>query len=231
MIDKNTILSDLKTCLEEHMVSIDESSISRIYQMIENPKIQFGIVSAFRKDLEGTVEEVKAENEKRHTTLKNEVRSMDYGFVELRGAYKEKGSSSNDIFEKSLIIGKITRDEIVSLGKKYNQDSVIWHGDGKFELIDRDGKTSRFSTTSFEVKDQSIDELMDLMKKDPAEFERLFIVGSWLKRGSKNKTGKKFNFVLESKPNPSWMRGMKEMKYGDDSVWGETFRFFIDETF
>lgn len=202
---------------------MNESSLGRIYDMITREDCVFGIVSAFRKDLGENQNEL---NEQRHKELKNEVRKMGYGFVELRGAWKEEGNNDNDIFEKSLIIGKISRDKTIAIGKKYNQDAVIWHGNGKFELIDRNGSVENFAKDSIEVKEETIKSLKELAEKDPEKFKKLFILGSWLKKGSHK--NKKFNFIFEAKMSPSVNRGMLEQNFGDERTWIDRFEFDVE---
>lgn len=228
MFDENIAKIDLLKSLNESK-NVSESSIGRIYNLITMEDCVFGIVSAFRKDsIKNDPKELEKLNEKRHCELKNLVRKMGYGFVELRGAYKEENYDGTDIFEKSLIIGKISRDEIIELGRNYDQDSVIWHGNGKFELIKRDGSVSNFTKDSMEVKEETIEKLKELAEKDPEKFKKLFILGSWLKRGSKSQRNKKFSFVLEARMSPSVNRGMIERRFGEEKTWKDRFEFQLE---
>ena len=56
---------------------ISEAKLSRIFQYVEDPKKTFGIVSSFRGQYS------KEENLKRHAILKNAVRGMGLGFIEM----------------------------------------------------------------------------------------------------------------------------------------------------
>lgn len=105
---------------------INESSLSRIWQFVEDKNKQFGVMSAFRGDLSSR------ENEERHKELKDAVREMGYGFVELKGGYEEEVGI---VEEKSLFIPNISKKEIIELGKRYNQDSVIFKDSREFSII------------------------------------------------------------------------------------------------
>jgi len=217
-------------CKEKKM---NETSLSRIYDLITRDDVVFGVISAYRKDLlgENPDEEKLADlNEKRHMELKNILSKGEprYGFVELRGAYKEEGYQGKDIFEKSLLVGKIPREKLIELGKKYNQDSVIWHGDGKFELIYLNGdEPAKFSKKALSIEGKSVEELKKLVENDPEKFERMFIVGSWLTRGKAVNKNRKYSFVLESRMSPSVNRGLIEQKYGPEQTWRYRMAFSI----
>jgi len=60
--------------LNEYMNIIYESSLSRIWKMIEEGKYGFGIISAHRYELPVD------ENKKRHEDLKGEIKSKGFGF-------------------------------------------------------------------------------------------------------------------------------------------------------
>lgn len=57
-------------------------------------------------------------NQEAMEKLSQDLKSMNLGFRKIRGSFGSK--------ENSLLIPNITRDEAVTLGKKYNQVSVIW---------------------------------------------------------------------------------------------------------
>lgn len=212
---------------------MNEASLGRIYDLLNRNDVVFGIISAYRKDLLGenpNEEKLTDLNEKRYMELKNILSKNEprYGFVELRGAYKEEGYQGKDIFEKSLLVGKIPREKLIELGKKYNQDSVIWHGDGKFELIYLNGdEPEKFSKKALSIEGKSVEELKKLTENDPKKFERMFIVGSWLARGNAVNKNRKYSFVLESRMSPSVNRGLIEQKYGSDRTWHDRLTFDI----
>lgn len=104
---------------------ITESSLSRVWQYIENDK-PFGVISPFRREYSFD------ENLKRYANLKNDVRSLGYGFIELKGGFKEEGVFVNEL---ALFIPNITEKNIVDLGIKYEQYSVIFKDNSKFVEI------------------------------------------------------------------------------------------------
>lgn len=105
---------------------LNESSLSRIWQYVEDKNKQFGVMSAFRGKLNAK------DNEIRHKELKDVVRKMGYGFIELKGGYEEE---SGIVEEKSLFIPSISKKELMDLGQKYEQDSVIFKDMNEFSLI------------------------------------------------------------------------------------------------
>jgi len=107
-------------------VSLVEAKLSRVFQYVEDDKKDFGIVSAFR-----AINSDK-ENKARHEELKKAVRSMGYGFIELRGGYK---GDEGYVEELSLLIPNITKKGIVDLGRKFQQHSVMYKNDQDFYYI------------------------------------------------------------------------------------------------
>jgi hypothetical protein len=120
MIDK---FSDFADGIEE--TPLVESSLSRILQHIEGDRA-FGIVSAFR-DMNS-----KKENMSGHVELKKAVRDAGYGYIELRGGYREE---TGFVSELSLFIPNITKKEIMAMGQANDQHSVIHKDSKEFVLI------------------------------------------------------------------------------------------------
>lgn len=106
--------------------TVVESSLSRILQHINNPKSQFGHISAFRGDLS------KEQNKVRHKNLKDVITGRGLGYIEMSGGYREEGGP---VEELSLFVPEIEKDDLVILGQRYDQYSVIWKGDGVFQEI------------------------------------------------------------------------------------------------
>ena len=109
--DKNELIEDIE---------LQESSLSRIWQHIQNPKMSFGVMSAFLGHLS------EDENEKRHLLLKEDVRKKGYGYIEMDGGWATTKDGVK-IVEKelSLFIPQISYRDIIDLGNKYEQFSVI----------------------------------------------------------------------------------------------------------
>lgn len=105
---------------------VTESSISRVFQHIEEPERSFGVISAFRQELSD------AENVDRHRALIRDVRALGLGYVEMRGTYTEDGVTSQ---EKSLFVPTMTKKQVMDLGIKYGQDTVIFKDADEFIMV------------------------------------------------------------------------------------------------
>lgn len=58
------------------------------------------------------------ENEKLNKQLEQDLRDRNLGFKKIQGKFGN--------YENSYLIPNITRDEIIELGRKFDQESVIW---------------------------------------------------------------------------------------------------------
>ena len=115
---------------------INEASLGRIYQhVVSNPKMKnWGVVTASRGEL------TPAENKQRNKELENDLRKLGYGFVHVDGMWQECRKPDTEYKdcpddmkvpteEKSLFIPNISQEHIQALGKKYQQDSVLFADD------------------------------------------------------------------------------------------------------
>ncbi len=168
------------------IVNLNESSLSRIMTHINNKKT-FGVISPFRKD------NSKKENDIAYQNLIKLVKDMGYGYIEMKGGYQE---STGFVNEKSLFIPNIKRNEIIDLGIKFEQDSVIHKNNTDFVEIGTNNITgikkilSKFKTKG---KNISVDDVND-------KFTDFF---SKLVKGSHR--GKKFIFVSENQTGSSFV--------------------------
>jgi gamma-glutamylcyclotransferase (GGCT)/AIG2-like uncharacterized protein YtfP len=106
----------LKTLIKEKRNKvITEIKLGKIWKYISDENSVFGIISAFR------AENSKEENEKLSSELLKKIRNK-YGYIMLKGGFVESGT---EVIEDSLLIPKISRDEIIKLGIDYNQYSII----------------------------------------------------------------------------------------------------------
>lgn len=112
---------------------LNEASLGRIYQhVVSNPKMKnWGVVTASRGEL------TPAENKQRNKELENDLRKLGYGFVHVDGMWQECRKPDTEYKdcpddmkvpteEKSLFIPNISKEHIQALGKKYQQDSVLF---------------------------------------------------------------------------------------------------------
>lgn len=107
---------------------LSEGGTYRIYTHLKEDD-KWAIVSPYTTDEDNPdKEKEKAENKKKMVKLKEEVRSLGYGFNELRALWSYPSASTGEMQQSeefSLIIYGMGKDEAMQLGKKYEQTSVI----------------------------------------------------------------------------------------------------------
>ena len=126
---------------------LNEASLGRMCQYLITSE-RFAIITPWCGN------NTEKENLTLFEKLQNEIRSLGYGFVKLRGHWR-KCQDDNipydkcpndklvDSIEPSLFIPKITLKEVKRLTKKYEQDASIYGGpetNGNVVLIYKDGK-------------------------------------------------------------------------------------------
>lgn len=112
---------------------LDEVSLGRIYQhVVSNPKMNsWAVITASRGELS------KEENKKRNKELEADLRKMGLGFAHADGMWRECKDQTIEYKncpeelrvpteEKVLFIPNISKEHAKALGKKYNQDSVLF---------------------------------------------------------------------------------------------------------
>jgi len=95
---------------------INESSLSRLHQLLSDDEVMLAILSRSRGDVaiinaEGNREISKSEkttvNEQRYKELLKDIRNAGYGFVELHGGYVEDQNGERvPVVEKSVLVSK-----------------------------------------------------------------------------------------------------------------------------
>ncbi len=179
--------------------NLQESSISRIFQHIENDK-SFGVVSAFRGDYS------KKENMDRHAKLKETIRDSGYGFIEMRGGYN---GDEGFVEELSLFVPQITRKDIIKFGEEFEQHSVIYKDATEFSLIGTNASAGvgKIMTNFVRGGKKNLDMAKDSIK----DFFSSLLKGS--------DRGKKYVFRVEEKEVNSFNRAAyappehKELKW------------------
>lgn len=165
---------------------INEASLGRIYQhVVSNPKMKnWGVVTASRGEL------TPAENKQRNKELENDLRKLGYGFVHVDGMWQECRKPNTEYKdcpddmkvpteEKSLFIPNISKEHIQALGKKYQQDSVLF----------ADEKTKANGEATF--IDSKSGESFNIGKFAPGKIAQGY---------SKMKGGKVFTFEPQAEP-------------------------------
>lgn len=112
---------------------LDEVSLGRIYQhVVSNPKMNsWAVITASRGELS------KDENKKRNKELEADLRKMGLGFAHADGMWRECKDQTIEYKncpeelrvpteEKVLFIPNISKENAKALGKKWNQDSVLF---------------------------------------------------------------------------------------------------------
>lgn len=125
--------------------------INRIYNYFNDSKKIFGIISAFDNNHNHNHNHNYNINSSNHQNLKKDIRKINKGYIEISGTY-------DSTFELSLLIPNINIQDIISLGKKYNQNSIIFK-DNKIKRIDTKNNIGRclkvFEKISFNMNNNS----------------------------------------------------------------------------
>ena len=131
--------------------AVNEASLGRVFQHVKNiNEKSFGILTSWRAG------KSKRENLSDFKRLAGEVRGLGLGFFKLRGHWKECQDPSvdyadcppgqlEDTKEPALFVPGITLQDVKRLGRKYEQDAVVYGGPdtkGKVMLIMRGGSMS-----------------------------------------------------------------------------------------
>lgn len=138
-----------KSVASGNITMIHEASIKRVESHIKRDASKsFGIITSFRGG------KTKKENLANNKKLGNMIRSLNLGFFKLDGHWNECTDSSIDYKdcsdenkevqrEPSYFIPNISREQIVKLAKKFEQDSVVYSGEDTrgIELISKSGQT------------------------------------------------------------------------------------------
>lgn len=123
----------------------DDPGVSRIYQAVkrELPGIRertfkeerlgrilrhfrerdFAVLSAFKRGLP------EEENLERQWRLSRDIRVRGLGYIPIVGRWE-------GVHERSLFVPNMAREDALELGRKYEQDAVIWGSRGEAELLD-----------------------------------------------------------------------------------------------
>ncbi len=114
---------------------LSESSLSRVWQHINNDK-SFGVISAFRETNDD------ATNKNLHKSLIDDVKSLNLGYIQQKSGYTYSSSDGDGRVEEiSLFIPNISLEDIIKLGKKYNQESILFKDATQFVLVDCNSKS------------------------------------------------------------------------------------------
>ena len=169
-----------KNMIFREAIIVTETSLSRIWQHINNSDSTFAVISAYLDN---------GNDELNHKQLAKDIRSMGLGFIEMDSGYSYKTVDGEQFAsEKSYMIPNITKDKAIKLAKKYEQQSVLWKDGEGFILL---GTRSDVGMGKILMKFKTTGNSLTFAKSTvKAAF-------SALQKGSKNQVGKKFAFVSE----------------------------------
>lgn len=138
-------MQSFKSFFNEHKDYIVEVKMSRVLKHFSQEKYPVGIITAFRGDLD------RKTNVINNKKLASFLRSKDYGFVYVDGAWIENQGKSDEktVSEDSIFtmapVGTSFNEfskVMASQAKKYNQDAFLAydHEDKIVKIIDKNGK-------------------------------------------------------------------------------------------
>lgn len=144
------------------MVKLYEGGLSRTYQMMNDPKKVFAVLSAERQD------KTTRENKERTAQLIKDVQDLGYGFTHIAGGYWEEGQLKPG-YEHSLFIPNIKKEEALKLAAKYNQDTVLYKDETGLKYYKPNGEVD----AEFSTEDITVDDNFQLDKVKPYFSRRL----------------------------------------------------------
>lgn len=161
----------LESLIKESLMK--ESSLSRIWQHVENDKT-FAAISAYRNGYSAE------QNELRHTSMKALLKELKLGFIEMNGGYEETNEDGTKITvsEKSLLIPNISAKQAIDIGVIYNQDSIIFKKEAEMYEVSTNERKGRIGRALSNFSAQSGKGNLDMST------ETLSFVFSSLTKGS-----------------------------------------------
>jgi len=123
--------------IREYLV---ESSLSRIWQHVENKDSVFAVISAYQGD-------DPKQDKRNHIKLHNEIRSMGYGLIEFESQWEYEDGFIGK--EKSFLVPNIKKEEALQLCKKYNQEAILYKDGNSFVELKQNGTVAmKFNSSS-----------------------------------------------------------------------------------
>lgn len=100
-------------------------NLSRIWKYFKDKN--FGTISAYKTTL------APEENKKAQEALKQDVRSKGYGYKEMKGVYRYADGTTGH--EYSLFIPNIKKEDLIEIGNKYDQETVLYADPEKNKIV------------------------------------------------------------------------------------------------
>lgn len=125
--------TEIKKNLEE-----SNKGYSRLYSHIQNNDDNFAIIGSNDKDdssshfpeLQRLVDKLCINARK-----ENPPRAIGYNHVNGRYTYSDGPKAGQRDTEKSIIVFGISKDEALDIGRKVNQETIVWKDNGFFGLL------------------------------------------------------------------------------------------------
>jgi hypothetical protein len=114
-------------------------SLSRMYKLMQDDSHVFGIISACRsgydKDDPINNDRVNSEQTKK---LAKDIKVLNRGYVLVNGWYVEtnKEEKEVEVIEGFFIVSGISLEDLVKLGKRYSQESVLFKDSDGVRYVD-----------------------------------------------------------------------------------------------
>ena len=159
---------------------IVESSISRIWQHINNPSTIFAVISAYLNEKDDKLN---------HEQLRKDIKQLQLGYIEMDSGYSYKSKDTQIVAnEKSYMIPNISKRQAITLAQKYRQESILWKDEISFILL---GTREDIGIGEELMKFKSNGKTLTF---DKNEVKKAF---SSLIKVSKNQRGRKFAYLKE----------------------------------
>lgn len=169
---------------------LNEVKIGRVWQLIENPKYNFGIISA------STLQNTNKENEEKTAELLHDIRSNGYGFIHLIGGWFE---GMEEFLEPSFLVHGISKSEVIDWGIKYQQNSVLFKDEYGFLEISTSPKTIGTVLKHFNFGEDNQENITFAAEIIKNYYSRL--------KYGKHKN-KKFSFIFKEQTECNWISRM-----------------------
>ncbi len=192
---------------------VRESKFGRIWQHIEDPKSTFAMISASRDDNSDD------ENAVLTSRLKDILVSiLSLGYIEMQGGYVETNEDGEkiDVFETSLFIPHILKEDAIELGTYFKQESILFKDKEELAYITTYSKDkteigtvekrfkSQAGNENFSVSVQAVEKYFSALNKKKFAFNEKESIVESIKIYERTPHD---NFVMmHSRGNPGWDR-------------------------
>lgn len=192
----------MKTLKE--FIDIQETSLSRVWQHVNNKDIPIAILTAFRFEytkIKPNGDKDQSVNVKRNIQLALEFKNAGFGYFYLDGFWIENKGTANEqhVSEDSIfVVGKKGDDSLLQIAivqaKKYNQDAIIYKHVGSTEIlgVQSDGTEHSYGKFSPDKIGQAYSKLRNRGNRTFV-FEQVKWSANWISKSLQNILEKEFS--------------------------------------